>query len=116
MLLLGYIVKGDNNEIHALMILLKPYALSPSNCLPNWISVFKNQKKYIILLKLSIFNFYKEKMSPVDTARLMLTQQEIIGTPLVVLKMCAACGYNNVKPYPGLNETLILKELLMNVI
>ncbi|KRZ83396.1 hypothetical protein T08_14984 [Trichinella sp. T8] len=71
MLLLGYIVKGDNNEIYALMILLKPYALSPSNCLPkSWIS-------------LSIFNLYKEKMSPVDTARLMLTQQEIIGTSLV---------------------------------
>ncbi|KRY10555.1 hypothetical protein T12_1026 [Trichinella patagoniensis] len=34
----------------------------------SWISVFKNQKKYIISLKLSIFNFYKEKMSPVDTA------------------------------------------------
>ncbi|KRY32083.1 hypothetical protein T01_3528 [Trichinella spiralis] len=57
-------------------------ALSPSNCLPNWISVFKNQKKYIILLKLPIFNLYKEKMSPVHTARFVLTQQEIKGTPL----------------------------------
>ncbi|KRZ83066.1 hypothetical protein T08_4369 [Trichinella sp. T8] len=51
MLLLGYIVKEKNSEYYQ----IKKFAVG-----------------------LSIFNLYKQKMSPVDAAGLIFTQQQII--------------------------------------
>ncbi|KRZ47622.1 hypothetical protein T02_4366 [Trichinella nativa] len=60
MLLLGYIVKGDNNEIYALMILLKRFKLfyscheKTAQPMKLYFSLIRNQKNMISTFYISI--------------------------------------------------------------